>query len=152
MLSQDIPCNHGVLEDQIAEFEHHHKVRIPADLRHYFMTMNGTAGDYAYGAIRFWDLDEFKSVAEKKGNTRPNSSVILTAYHELFNGAECYFIFADFLYDMQLYAIHLSSCENVEANQIIMLDGSAPIEVADTFSAFVDTYIESPERLRLLID
>ena len=152
LLSQGIPSNHGVSECKIAEFEHHQRVRIPADLRHYFMTMNGTAGAYAYGIIRFWNLDEFKSVAEEIGNTHPKSAVIQAKYNELFKCAENYFVFADSLHESQLYAIHLSLCENAEASQIVMLDGSEPIAVANTFSKFIDTYIMEPERLRLIVD
>lgn len=116
------------------------------------MTLNGTAGAYAHGIIRFWNLDEFKSLADVIENTKPTSAVIQATYHERIKGAESYFIFADFLHESQLYAIHLSLYENAEANHIIMLDGSAPIVVADNFSAFIDTYIMSPQSLRLSVD
>ena len=152
LVSQEIPSNHGVSENRITAFEHQHKIRMPADLRHYFMTINGTAGAYAYGIIRFWSLDEFKSVAEEVGSAKARSNLVKAAYHELFKGVESCFVFADYLHESQFYAIHLSLCESSEANQIIILDGSAPLEVADNFSDFIDTYITSPERLRLAAD
>jgi hypothetical protein len=152
LLSQGVPCDDGVSEDRIAEFEHRHNVQMPVDFRCYFMTMNGSAGAYGYGMIRFWKLDEVKSIAEEIDNTLPTASVIQAAYLEPIEGAEHYFVFADFLHESQLYAIHLSLSQDDGVNQVVVLDGSAPIKVADTFSQFVDVYITSPECLRLVVD
>jgi len=126
---------------------------MPVDVRDYFVAMNGcSAGGYGYGMIRFWNLDEVKSVAEEiPGNAPPTAAVIQSAYREPLAGGEHYFVFADFLHDLQLYAIHLSSSQN-GLNPVIVLDGSAPIKIADSFSHFVDLYITSPKSLRLLVD
>ena len=87
LLSQAIPRNQGVLENRIAAFEHQYGIRVPADLKHYFITINGTAGAYAYGIIRFWDFDEFRSIANEIENTQTESAVIQSAYHEIFGSS-----------------------------------------------------------------
>ena len=150
--SQEVPCDSGVPDHRIGELEGRCHIRMPADLRSYFMTMNGSAGEYAYGIIRFWNLNDFKSVEEEMRNKSSVASQIMYAYRDkpVENAAQ-YFIFADCMIDSQFYAIHLTSALD-GLSRIILLDGSEPVKVADTFSQFIDLYITSPERLRLILD
>jgi hypothetical protein len=113
--------------------------------------MDGSAGNYAFGIIRYWKLDELKTIATERRITPHDAAVIVTAYDESVRGANEYFLFADCLHEAQLYALRLSK-ELSQPNQVILLDGSDPVRVADSFSQFVDRYITSPEQLRLVTD
>lgn len=150
ILSHGVQVAVGVSEEQIAYFERQHDIKMPPDLRGYLVEMNGSA-DYAFGLIRFWSLDEMKSVAQAVSDTPPSAAVIQAAYRQGIDDAAHYFVFADFLHESQLYAIHLSSSLD-HPNQIKLLDGTAPVKVADSFAEFADLYIASPESLRLCVD
>jgi hypothetical protein len=152
LLSQGVACDAGVSQQRIAEFEHRNNVRMPPDFKSYFTTMNGTAGGYGSGIVRFWDLDDVKSVADEiPGDTPPMAAVIQSAYDEPIDGAADYFVFADASHEIQLYAIHLSPSGHGQG-EVVLLDGSQPIRVSDTFAQFIDLYINSPGSLRLSVD
>ncbi|MBC8353253.1 MAG: SMI1/KNR4 family protein [Planctomycetes bacterium] len=151
LTSHDIQPALGLAEEVITKFEQHHKVHIPTDLREYFRAMNGSADAYAYGIIRFWGLNEVESVVDVVSRADPSSAVIQTAYRDGFEDAEHYYVVADFLHELQLYAIKLLPSQR-GPNEVIILDGSPPTRVADSFSEFVDFYVDSPERLHLAID
>ena len=152
LVSQGVPCDAGVSERRIAQFESRTGVRVPPEVRDYFTTMDGSAGAYADGLIRFWGLDEVKSVAEEIPGDAPSSAAVIQAFYRVpIEGADHYFVFADAMHEAQLYAIHLSSTTG-EDNEIVLLDGSAPIPVANSLSQFIERYIDSPEQLRLVVD
>src|SRR5688572_5234003 len=80
--SQGSECGTGVTEARISQFESETGVEIPDDLRAYFTELNGTAGDYTYGIIRFWSIDEVRTVSEEISAANPNMAVIQTMYSE----------------------------------------------------------------------
>jgi hypothetical protein len=149
--SQGVACGGEISRDRISEFERRYNVLMPSDLADYFATINGTDGD-AYGIIHFWDLSEVKTVEEEiLAKSGPGSAVIQAAYSAPTTFGKHYFVFADCLYEAQLYAIRLSLSQH-GANDVILLDGGEPIEVAESFSHFVELYIKEPGRLRLILD
>jgi hypothetical protein len=144
-------CSSGASEARILEFEQKYSVVIPEDLRSYFAELNGTAGDYAYGIVRFWSIDEVRTVKQEiAAATPPDMAVIQAMYSEPIDDGENFFVFADCLHESQLYAIHLSTSDM--PNDIILLDGEKPTVVAESFSDFVERYLTAPEDLRLVID
>jgi hypothetical protein len=153
LLSHGVACEAGVSEERLMEFEQLHNIRMPVDFRDYFLTMNGcSAGGYGYGIVRFWNLEEVKTVAEEiPGNRPPTATVIQSTYNESIEGGEEYFVFADVMHDMQLYAIHLSTAQS-GLNDIVVIDGSAPWKVANNFSEFIHLYLSSPALLRLVVE
>ena len=140
----------GATEAFISAFEKRHAVIMPEDLRTYFSDLNGTAGDYAYGLIRFWGLEEVRSIREEIAAKSECEAVIQSKYSDAVENSDSYFVFADFMHEAQLYAIYLSSRDVL--NQVILLDGESPTVVADSFSDFLERYIAAPEDLRLNID
>src|SRR5262245_49545255 len=83
LLSNGVLCNAGVSEDRLEQFEVRYKVRLPGDIRNYFLTMSVSPGAYGYGMIRFWSLEEIKSVEEIIRATPPDGSVIKRSYSEI---------------------------------------------------------------------
>ncbi|MBC8355322.1 MAG: SMI1/KNR4 family protein [Planctomycetes bacterium] len=150
IISDGTDCGVEVPEARISEFERQHGVTIPMDLRSYFTDLNGTAGDYAYGIIRFWSLDEVQSVTKEISEKKTSSSLIQSAYADPIDGGDNFFVFADCMHEAQLYAIKLSLTET--NNPVILLDGGEPIVVAESFSDFVERYLTTPEDLRLEVD
>ena len=144
-------CGTGVTETRIRKFECEADVEIPEDLRKYFTELNGTAGDYTYGVVRFWSIDEIRTVSEEiSAATSPGMAVIQAMYSDPVDDGERFFVFADCLYESQLYAIYLSTSD--KPNRVILLNGEKPIVVAESFSEFVERYLTTPEDLRLVID
>lgn len=144
-------ANVGAAQDQVAAFELRYGVQMPQDFREYLMAMNGSGGNYGYGIIRFWGLDDIKSLAEEiPGDAPPTAAVIQASYRAPIENGREYYVFADYLDESQLYAIRISPGGG--PNDIVILDGSAPVEVADSFSTFVDLLISSPGKLRIAVD
>lgn len=143
-------CEKGVSHDRVTDFERQHNIRMPDDMQSYFVEANGTGGDYAFGLLRLWGLDEIQTVSELMSAASKNMAVIQATYEEPVENGDFLFVFADFLHESQLYAIHLSSRD--EPNRVMLLDGSEPTIVADSFLQFVELYLSTPERLRLEVD
>lgn len=148
--SERTQCGGGVAPSRISAFEKRNGVRLPDDLRTYFRELNGTGGDYAYGIIRFWGLDECVTLANEVRSAGSRAAVIQSAYGEPSVEMEDFFVFADHLHESQLYAIRLRP--ESTANPVIVLDGGEPAEVATSFSDFVRCYLTTPESLRLVVD
>ena len=150
LLSEGTECGVAASDEQISKFESRNTTTIPDDLRSYFREVNGTAGDYAYGLIRFWSIDEVCTVAKDIAAKRHLPALIHSRYAAPIEGQETLFVFADYMYEAQLYAIELSSTE--KRHQVMILDGGEPKKVADSFSDFVNHYLSNPEELKLMVD
>lgn len=148
--SERTKCGRGVASESLAAFERQNDVRIPDDLMAYFSELNGTDGDYAYGIIRFWALDEVATLEQEIRSTSSRGSVIQATYGTPTLEMKDYYVFADHMHEAQLYAIRL--WPDPQENRVVMLDGGAPIEVACSFSDFIHQYLTNPEALRLAVD
>lgn len=143
-------CGAGVTQTRISVFERENGIQIPEDLKRYFAEVNGTEGDYAYGIVRFWSIDECRSLKQVISETPAGAAVIQAAYSAPIQEDDQYFVFADYLHESQLYAIRLSPSD--QQNPVILLDGGEPVVVAESLSDFVERYLTSPEDLRLEAD
>jgi hypothetical protein len=151
LLSAGAQCGAGVSDARICEFEHHNDVIFPPDYRTYVRYINGSGYDYGPGMLRFWSLDEVTSLRDQIQSTPRNAAVIQATYDETLENAERYFVFADVEHDIQLYAIWLSAVAD-DLNDIVVLDGTSPRRVAESFSEFIDLYVREPERLSLVVE
>jgi hypothetical protein len=151
LVSQDIVLTRGVSDERIKQFESYYRVQMPVDLANYFREVNGSGEVYAFGMLRFWNLEEVATLKEVVERTPRQAAVIQADYSIEPGSASDLFVFADYLHESQLYAIHLADLE-AQRNYVVLLDGTQPIRVADSFSDFIDLYIHSPERLRLSAD
>lgn len=130
-LRQNIKLNAGASEAQLATFERKHNVRLPPDLRDYFATVNGFDGSEHWmtdeNVIEFLSLDEVKPVSEYW-----SSDVV---------GADSYFVFADYSISAHVYAIRLLN-DSADKNTVVVVYDGKPIEVANSFTGFVEGYLE----------
>jgi hypothetical protein len=148
--SERTKCGCGVAADRLADFERQNDVRIPDDLTAYFSELNGTDGDYAYGIIRFWALNEIDTLQQELQSNSSRASVIQSTYGPPTSEMKDFFVFADHMHEAQLYAIRLKPAS--QENIVVMLDGGEPVEVASSFSDFMHQYLTNPEALRLTVD
>jgi hypothetical protein len=127
----------GVTDEEIQAFEAKYSIRMPNDLRSYFLKVNGMRPD--------WHCDQ-----DSNGFTFLPLAKLrclgTLAYDG--SGAEAdsprLFVFADYLTASWEYAIGLWSRER-EDNPVFLIDSPNKI-VANSFSEFVDLYlIDSPK-------
>lgn len=136
----DLPA--GNTEDQVIEFESRYAVVFPHDLRAYFLQVNGMAigwpNDRDAEGFSFWPLGQVKTVPEE---SQSHSYGFFT-----FPEANSYFVFADYLDWSWAYAIRLSLHETDKTPVVIVGKAESPIEVAKSFSHFVELYlVDSPQ-------
>jgi SMI1 / KNR4 family (SUKH-1) len=128
----------GATEQALQQFESDHAVKLPTDLREYFVKCNGMVQrggvDTDKEGFAFWPI-------EKVGSMR---KVCLEAGVALpsIQSSEEYFVFADYLQWSWAYAIRLGG----EENSVILVGAEGDV-VAGSFSEFVKLYIEDAEAL-----
>jgi SMI1 / KNR4 family (SUKH-1) len=129
----------GVPEELPREFEARHGVRLPADMRGYFVVVNGMdawGGTNLFGwdddLFRFWPLSEVERASDH--------------YHpdRFLEDQGSFFLFADHSISLPSYAIRLTP-EGEGGNAVIAIyRGGGRYEttvVADSFSGFVKRYL-----------
>lgn len=133
----------GNIEARIRDFEFRYAVILPPDLRDYFLRVNGMDTHWPnaqdHEGYSFWPLEQVKTVPEEAANHLHSDE------WSSFSGAESLFIFADYLDWSWAYAIRLSTDSLSSSPVFIIGKKKTPIEVASSFSGFVDLYfIDSP--------
>ena len=133
-----IKCPPGASPDDIAGFESRNKVRLPHDLRSYFLAVNGTGDRDTVDDdwFCFWQLSEVISIAEYL----PDRCL-------RFAHASHYFIIADHSLCLPSYAIRLSA-DPADTNPVasVFIDPNT-LEVEDLFESFTDFvqhYMDDP--------
>ncbi|HEV1994127.1 MAG TPA: SMI1/KNR4 family protein [Candidatus Acidoferrum sp.] len=139
--AQQLMPARGLSLQDIQAFETQHKVQMPADLRDYFLQLNGLAhgwpNDQDKNGFSFWQLSRVQTVVEAKKRHR---------HLPVFTGMEDYFIFSDYLQWSWAYAIRLTSEASGENSVVIV--GKEPLQtVARSFSEFVDLYLADSSQL-----
>ena len=130
-LSRGIKINPGVSKATLQLFESKYKVMLPDDLREYFLLVNGMdANSTDEDLIRFWPLEEVKSISE--GASAYSDQSYLPDPGSIF-------LFADYCIWTHLYAIRLSSCEG--RNEVYVIGGKSPIFLAGSFTEFATLYL-----------
>jgi hypothetical protein len=135
---QGVKFNPGATPSEITSFESRHHVRLPRDLRHFYLTVNRMDNDKADSDnFTFLPLSSVKSVAEELVNLRgtPDYSQI----GAILPDASRWFVIVDFLVTSAVYAISLAAAE---ANPVIRIDdGHSYRVVATSFSSFLERYM-----------
>lgn len=122
-LSQNIELRRGASEIELREFEAEYKVRLPDDIKDYFLTVNGSGLDE--------NVIEFLSLAEV---------VPLSQAWSRKPEANSYFIFADYSISCHVYAIRLTE-DLTLGNPVFIAYDENPQQIADSFSEFVQGYL-----------
>lgn len=127
------------------------RVVLPPELRAYFQACNGTDGDYAYGMICFWSLEQLRTLeSELIGPKRECPAMVQSAYKSVPSGNGGFYVFADLMHESQLYAIRLG--QPGTTNIVILLDGHEPREIAGSFGQFLHLYIHAPDSIGAVVD
>ena len=136
-LSQGIEVNPGVAKEELTAFEFKYQVSLPADLRDYFLTVDGMAQGFTDNAlIRFWSLNEVKPIPEE---------AVDYSHPSYIEEAESLFLFADYCIWSHAYAIRLSSTE--ASNPIIIIGDETPTTIFGSFSELVSSYLTDADLL-----
>jgi hypothetical protein len=129
--ASDLEAAQPATPSDVAEFEQRHNVRLPADLREYFLTLNGGIlgheGSADSDLISFWRLDQVESMVDS-GVDRG------------------LFAFADWGIDAHFYAIALSS-DAAAPTPVYIVGGAQLIPAASSFADFVRGYLLGDEQV-----
>ena len=126
----------GVDPGAIVAFEQRFHVRLPADVRQYFLTTNGT-GDFLDPALfSFWPLQRVKPLHE--------------AWANVGRGRAAYpgcFVFADHSVRGSIYAVRFGENGQRSGPVFRVTEASNPSgeQVAPSFVEFVEQYLEEPQ-------
>ena len=116
----------GATGIEIAAFESRHSVRMPADLREFFLRVNGTTEFADFLLTRFWPLEEVSPIIP---STSAGQSIR-------------YFVFADQMIFAPDFAISL---DDPSAKVVRYWDGFSRIEpVCSSFAEFVEIFMRDP--------
>ena len=131
-LSHNLHLNPGVSLAIVREFESRFGVLMPSDLLSYFARVNGMpSNETDEDLVRFWPLEDVKTIAAgSPGYSNP-------AY---LPGAKSFFLFADYFIWSHHYAIRLSA-KTEEPNLVYIIGYDKPTLVGESFTQFVDSYI-----------
>ncbi len=127
--------------ETIAAFEMKHGVVLPADVRDYFATVDGTGDDMDGELFRFWPLTEVKPVYEVLEDTERFS------YPDRFAYPNC-FVFADYCISCWDYAVKLTS-DPTQPAPVFRVTGSDPPgeQMASSFREFMERYAADPNNV-----
>lgn len=130
----------GASESQMAAFEQKYGVRLPADLRDYFETVNGfdlnKTGWCDGNCFSFFALEEVVPLSDEWWKDPDGDH---------------YFILVDFLISSHVYAIHLGDNPESESPVFVAYSKDRPIRIAESFSEFVEGYLKGDSTI-LVID
>lgn len=136
--SQGVPLNDAVASATLESFEKKNGVVLPADLRDYFLEVNGMKPDTSDDAlIRFWMLEEVRALPDAAPEY---------ADSRYLERPESLFLFADFSLWAHAYAIRLTAAPS-EKNEVFIIGSDSPILLFQSFSEFVDCYLTKQDRL-----
>ena len=136
-IDQGIAYDKPATEIDVTAFEARYGVVLPADLRAYFITLNGTAVG-AYGMqdkhlLGFWHLDEVRSFAELFADYGPTTPEQART-----------FVVADHSIWVYGFGIQLSADPNAPTPIVVDI-GSPYHRVAESFSEFLKAYLRDDE-------
>lgn len=126
----------------LTRFESRFAVRLPGDLREYFLVAGGmdlaatNAPDDA--GFSLWPLPDLTPAAQGL-SARGVVGVSLS-------GLDGLFLFADYLGFSWAYAIDLQNTAD-RPNPVVLLGRETPVPIADSFSHFVDFYLADAPQL-----
>ena len=133
-----IAIRSGASDADISNFESRFHCTMPADLRHYFETVNGMGelGTTDDDLFSFWRLSDVQSVAQyvpDRADRLPNASR--------------YLIIADHSIGLPSFAIRISATPNAPSPVASLFTDRGALELEDTFDSFTGflrSYLDDP--------
>lgn len=128
--------------DEIKAFQDKYDVEIPLDLRKYYLEVNGSGNETLNNLYEFYSINRTKKIYEELMNWRgiPN-------YGNLnFVGIENVFVFGEYEFNLHAFGIELH--QNISSeNRIFILCGEDFRIIANSFTEFIDLYLNTPEEI-----
>jgi hypothetical protein len=130
--------------DEILAFKSNTGKILPLDLIEYFTLVNGTNGEYNDRMFDFYPINNFKSIIHDLKYWRgiPDYGRIVNT---LENCGDCY-VFADYMLHLFAYAIRLFP-HDTDINEVYAICGDQYRMIANSFSEFLDLYLEDSLKL-----
>jgi hypothetical protein len=130
----------GVSESNVAAFETQWGVKLPADMREYFLTVDGMGNraEMDEAMFGFWPLEEVRPV-----------EMCYPHVTQSIPHAAGYFIFCDYSIELFVYAIRLSRDEN-PSTPIAMIYPQVECSFATRYRSFTElltAYAAAPDDL-----
>ena len=140
-MDEGIDIRSGVTSEAIQAFENRHNVILPVDFRNYFAVVDGMGERHTCdsGFFGFWRFQDLVSIADD-----------LPDRAESFGQSHCYFMFADHSISLPTFAIRLSDDRAAPTPVAGIFSDFGALDVEnffDSFTDFVNAYLQSPVRL-----
>ena len=128
----------------ISTFEASQNVLLPADLKEYFKSVNGSEEKYDHFFFLFKSIIELKKIGDEliyHDGSPDYSNIVntLPSYHE------CY-TFCDYEFHLMTYAIRLFNLPS-DKNPVYVICGDRYNEIASSFSEFIELYFVQSDKL-----
>jgi hypothetical protein len=129
----------------LEKFEVDNDVHLPTDLKKYFILFNGTNDECTDELYEFYAVGRIKRVQEEFNDWRgiPNYQALLD-----LEDVKDLFVFANYSFNLFVYAIRLSN-ETLERNEVYVICGEDYKKISDTFSEFLELYLNDSIELQL---
>ena len=143
--SENVPLLAPATDDQIFNFQSSRNLLLPIDLINYFKILNGTGNQYDGSFYQFYSINQIKTIKEEYKDWKgiPNYNSILSKLVEL----EKYFIFCNYQIHLFSFAIKLFSDKRIH-NEVLLICGEQYKKVADSFSDFIEFYLDQSINLQ----
>ena len=133
--------------EEINYFLSVNNVLMPKDLLEYFKVLNGTGGEYDDNFFQFYSLLQFKKISDEFKDWE-NGIQNYRNLEKTLPYFDNYYVFANYFNFLFTYAIRLYP-HNDKTNEILVLCGDEYKKIANSFSEFIDLYLNDSEQLLL---
>ncbi|PSL17649.1 SMI1/KNR4 family protein [Dyadobacter jiangsuensis] len=141
-VNRTLPANKADLE----LFQEKYNIALPDDLANYLQSLNGTGGDCTDDLFEFYSIKKIKKIKEEFKDW-----VGIPNYQKLLSIKEIndLYVFANMNFNLFAYAIKLTKSLE-EANEVYILCGDKYKKIADSFSEFINLYLDSSIELQFI--
>jgi hypothetical protein len=132
-------------KQRIARFQEENHIILPDDLIEYFSSLNGTGESCTDDLFEFYSIDRILTVKDEFKDWHG-----IPKHHKLIKNNEVnnLYVFANFSFNLFAYAIKLYPTIS-KTNDIYVLCGPEYEKICDSFSEFIDLYINDSIELQL---
>jgi hypothetical protein len=131
--------------EALEKFQNDKDVNLPSDFKEYFKFLNGTSGECTDELYEFYSVDRIKRLPDEFNGWKgvPNYQALLD-----LEDVKDLFVFANYSFNLFAYAIRLSNETSVR-NEVYVLCGQDYKKISNTFSEFLDLYLNDSIELQL---
>jgi hypothetical protein len=128
--------------DEIKAFQNKYNIEIPLDLQNYYLELNGSGNAALNNLYEFYSINRTKKISEELINWKG-----IPDYSKLnFEGIENVFVFGEYQFNLYVFGIELHPDLSLN-NRIFILCGEDFKIIADSFTEFIDLYLNKPEEI-----